>query len=94
MNLQELKTKERDLEKEKASKIKSLREKYVRLNDPYEIGDVIIDHHQTGRIISKKYDLNAYPCMVYYCHKLTKKGEINKREPVCEIYQSNIKSKL
>tara|TARA_R110000744_G_scaffold273112_1_gene386022 strand:- start:222 stop:512 length:291 start_codon:yes stop_codon:yes gene_type:complete len=91
MNLQELKTKEQDLENEKDSKIKLLRKEYVILNDPYKIGDVIKDHHQTGRIISKKYNLGAQPCCVYYCHKLTKKGEINKTNPVCYIYQSNIK---
>ena len=80
------------INKERNESLVELAKKFALENNPYKKGDIIQDHIGRGRILGYKlyYGINSLPSLVYRCENLTKKGEVNKKEPVREIYQNNI----
>lgn len=75
-------------------KVYNLRVEYSSSINPYKVGDVIEDHIGKGRILSIYPGWDGYgdkPQIRFYCENLTKKGEINKREPERNIYFTNLK---
>lgn len=89
-----LKEKKALLDEYEANKRK-LAVKYAFANNPYKVDDIIEDHMGFGRIISFKATLIGYsetPELIYHCENLTKKLTVNKREPIRNIWQSNIKN--
>lgn len=75
---------------------------YVIFNNPYKVGDIVYDHIGYARIDNIKYLLGSvfdgcvrrFPSCIYECDNLTKKLEVQKREPRRMVYQSNVKGKL
>lgn len=64
-------------------------------NNPYKVGDIIKDHigfARIKRIIAPCYSGSGsrIPCCTYDCENLTKKLEVNKREPTRVVWQSNV----
>ena len=95
MTLEEYKKKQLDLKADYELACRRLREEYALSNNPYKIGDIIEDHIGKGRIRKVAAIYIAFtdimPTLVYECDNLTKKGEIQKREPIRRIFQCNIR---
>lgn len=75
-------------------RVYNLRVDYSLSINPYKVGDVIEDHIGKGQILSIHPGWDGFrdgPEIRYYCVNLTKKGEVNKREPERNIYYSNLK---
>lgn len=93
MKEQEYKERLQQLEKNYNLDQNLLAKNYAHKNNPYTIGDVITDHIGSGEIIDWNTHIGmnpSLPCLVYECYNLTKKGDVNKREPKRNIYQGNI----
>lgn len=94
MKEQEYKDRLSQLEKDFQLNKVNLAKEYANANNPYKKDDIIKDHLGSGKIMSWKiytpFGYNKFPCLQYVCSNLTKKGEINKREPIRIIYQGNI----
>lgn len=94
MTKEEFKNKYAALIKGFEKQVYDLRREYSLSLNPYKIGDVIEDHIGKGRIIDIYPGWDSFhdePQIRYYCVNLTKKGEVNKREPERNIYYSNLK---
>ena len=74
-------------------KLKSLAKEYAFSNNPYKIGDVVIDKIKTIKIEKIQFTLGGFqstPECVYTGIELTKKGDPNKKGNKRSVYQSNI----
>ena len=74
----------------------NLRREYSLSINPYKVGDIIEDHIGKGRILAIVPGWDSFydrPQIRFYCENLTKKGEINKREPERNIYFTNLKKR-
>ena len=95
MTLDEYKKKKQGLKEAYEKALRDLDREYATSNNPYKVGDVITDHIGSGRIRKvvdiyfRSYD--TIPVLIYECDNLTKKGEIQKREPIRRIYQGNLR---
>ena len=91
MTREEYDQKRKELRAKHEMSLKHLAVEYAKSNNPYNVGDIITDHYQTGRITEiKYYTSEERPECVYICDNLTKKGTIKVNDPVTKIYQSNI----
>ena len=93
MTQEEYKKRVAELQADHDKALRELKDEYALSNNPYKIGDIIEDHIGKGRITGM-HPTRTYmgePTMLYVVDNLIKKGEINKREPTREIYQSNIR---
>ena len=81
------------LKQEYQKSLRGLAARCALENNPYKIGDIIEDHIGKGKITGWYVTTwgDELPTMTYKCDNLTKKGEINKREPYRDIWQLNIK---
>lgn len=86
------KEKVKELEKEYESKKLQLMKQFVDANNPYKIGDVVIDH--VGAIVVEKitYSLgfNSFPCAIYFGIELKKDGTPTKELSKRNVWQSNV----
>ncbi len=82
-------------QKEFELKKKEIMVSYLSANNPYKNGDIIEDDFGKGKIIGVRYGFNYFnnPECFYKVANLTKKGTVNKREPIRHINQSNVYKK-
>ena len=93
MTKEEYKSKVIEINNDRELKLKSLAKEYALSNNPYKIGDVVIDNIKTIKIEKIQFTLGGFqstPECVYTGIELTKKGELNKRGNKRSIYQSSI----
>lgn len=95
MNFEEYQSKKNLILKENEERLKKLDFHFAMSNNPHNIGDKIKDH--IGTIIIKEIGWHRNmgskelpACCVYTGDNLTKKGTINKKEPIRTVYQTNI----
>lgn len=96
MTKEEFKKEVLRIEQEASRKKLELYNRCAEENNPYKVGDIVEDHISKGRIRSWSLarTFSDIPCLSYFCDNLTRKGDINKREPTRYIYQSNIIKKV
>lgn len=97
MTKEEYEAKKILLWKEYNDKLEALNKECASSNNPYKIGDVIIDHYHTIRIERIVYagnkDHNDMPFCRYYGVELKKNGTPKKRQMDTVMYQCNVKEK-
>ena len=94
MTREEYERRREEIIKSHEKQIAELRRDYSASVNPYKVGDIIEDHIGKGMIISIYHSwdtLNDKPMSRYFCQNLTKKGEVNKKEPERYIFSTNIK---
>jgi len=69
---------------------------FLDKNYSYKVGDTIEDHIGKGvikELMIRRVDFRhtSSPSIMFNCDNLTKKGTINKKEPIRNIYSINIK---
>jgi len=92
MEREEYLRKLKELELSQAKQRKDLAIEYAKLNNPYNVGDIISDHIGTIKIESISFDWgwNNSPQCVYNGVILKKDLTPNKLNKKTSVYQSNI----
>jgi hypothetical protein len=91
---------QRMVDDENARHRKALRDiewAFAKANNPYQIGDIVRDHHQTGKILGIGLFRSSFsnnPSCHYRCELLKANGTPRKKYEEITIYQSNVKPKL
>jgi hypothetical protein len=70
---------------------------FAKANNPYQIGDIIRDHFQTGKILGiglHRPVFGSNPSCYYRCEWLKATGAPRKKYEEATIYQFNVKAKL
>jgi hypothetical protein len=82
----------KELNRVHQNKVYELTKEYYLSSVSYKIGDVIKDSVGSGMIMSIEFFIKylGEPGILFQCKNLTKKGEVNKREPLRKIYLENI----
>jgi len=92
MNHEEYLQKVKELESEFENKKVELMKEFVRVNNPYKIGDKVTDH--IGSIIIEKmgfaWGYGNKPCATYTGIELKKDGTPTKKESRRQVWQSNV----
>ena len=68
----------------------------AKKNNPYQVGDIIEDHHEIGKISKLLFYVNTEKrsCSIdFKCERLTKKLKPYKSEETCYIYGKNVRKK-
>jgi hypothetical protein len=93
MTAEEYKKELARLESDYESAKKNLHKEFALRNNPYSIGDVIVDHAGFGEIESIAFSrpvLGEFPQCVYLVKEMTAKKEYKKSGLKRQIWQSNI----
>jgi len=94
--LEELEQRRKEILQKAYSEYEEAYDDYLDNTITIKIGDTIEDHIGKGIVKDIKYHTpnvvrgGLKPSFVCICDNLTKKGTINKREPLRKIYSSNI----
>ena len=93
MNLDDYKVLKRDIERQAEKDKTALLIKFVDLNNPYKIGDIVTDHIGSVRYDKLKYTTTGsenVPTPIYIGIELKKDGTPKKRVVVRNVYGSNV----
>ena len=95
MEIEELDTKLKDLQKQYNKSKTVLLIRYANANNPHKVGDIIEDHYHIIKIESWKTTTTyGKPCLVYIGIELKKDLKPKKRQSNTNMYQPNVKRKL
>ena len=93
MTLEDYSKQKRDIERQAEKDKTALLIKFVDLNNPYKIGDIVTDHIGSIRYDKLKYTTTSsgnIPTPIYIGIELKKDGTPKKRVVVRNVYGSNV----